>query len=93
MSTVTKSFSGKPARALRNRYVEEMRPHEDALPDFPLTYFMNKDLRAAATKAGRGEFLAFWSGQAVGLNRNLPAADLVAQIAQEATHALDKYRG
>ena len=66
LPTVTKSFSGKPARGLRNRYVEEMRPHEDSLPDFPLTYYMNKDLRAAATKEGRGEFLAFWSGQAVG---------------------------
>ena len=83
-TVVTKTFSGRPARGLRNRYVEEMSPHEDTLPDFPLAYSMNAALRAEAAARGDAGLVAHWSGQAVALNRRLSAAELVTRIMAEA---------
>ena len=92
-TVVTKTFSGRPARGLRNRYVEEMSPHEDALPDFPLAYSINASLRAEAAARGSADMVAHWSGQAVALNRRLPAAELVERVMAEARALLPDAAG
>ena len=92
-TVVTKTFSGRPARGLRNRYVEEMSLHEDALPDFPLAYSMNARLRAEAAARGSADMVAHWSGQTVALNRRLPAAELVERIMAEVGALLPKMAG
>lgn len=85
---VTKVYSGRPARGVRNRYANEMADFEEMLPPFPATYKMNSTLRAAAIKAGRNDLSPFWSGQAVGLNRAGSAGDLTQRIVQEAGEVL-----
>jgi nitronate monooxygenase len=87
---ITKVYSGRPARSVRNRYADEMAPYEDELPPFPITYNMNKTVRAAALKAGRSDLSPFWSGQAVALNRGGGAADLTRAIVAEADALLAK---
>jgi hypothetical protein len=42
----------------------------------------------ATLARGLSEFLPMWAGQAYGLNRSMPAADLVATLAREATSRL-----
>ncbi len=81
---VTKAFSGRPARGIRNRYVDAMTPHEDRLPDFPLPYIMNAALRATAAKQGVADIPAHWSGQAASLARPGAAAALIGRLTEEA---------
>jgi len=81
---VTKVFSGRPARGIRNRYLEQMADVEHDLPDFPLPYGMNGALRKAATERGIADFPSFWAGQAVALARPEAAAALVERIVDEA---------
>jgi nitronate monooxygenase len=81
---VTRVFSGKPARGLRNRYMEEMGAHEDALLPFPAQYAIYGKLRARAAELGRGDFLPMWAGQGVGMARAEPAGALLERIAGEA---------
>lgn len=81
---VTEVFSGKPARGLRNRYLEEMTEHEAELLPFPAQYAVFGAIRAKATTIDDGEFLPMWSGQGVGLVQAMPAAKLVDKVATQA---------
>jgi nitronate monooxygenase len=45
-------------------------------------------LRAAAEKAGSGDFSPLWSGQAVALGRAIPAGELTRSLAEEALERL-----
>ncbi len=87
---VTEKFSGKPARAIVNRFIREM--HERAEPQlvFPAQNALTGKLRAAAAKAGNPDFVAMYAGQAAPLSRELPAAELVAALEAETLEALDR---
>jgi nitronate monooxygenase len=87
---VTEKFSGKPARAIANRFLREM--HERAAPQlpFPAQNALTVPLRAAAAQAGNPDFVAMYAGQAAPLSRELPAAGLVAALEAETLEALDR---
>ncbi|MGH8648006.1 MAG: NAD(P)H-dependent flavin oxidoreductase [Burkholderiales bacterium] len=87
---VTEKFSGKPARAISNRFMREM--HERRAPHlaFPAQNAVTRPLRAAAIKVGNPDFVALYAGQAAPLSRALPAAELVAALEAETLEALDR---
>jgi nitronate monooxygenase len=85
---ITEKFSGKPARGIVNRYMRELAPHEDSLPDFPLMNTLTAPLRKAGAESGNPDFLALWSGQAVGLNRRGSVGELVERMVAEAQAAM-----
>jgi nitronate monooxygenase len=87
---VTEKFSGKPARAIANRFIREM--HERAAPQlvFPAQNVLTGKLRTAAAKAGIPDFVAMYAGQGVAMSRALPAAELVAALEAETLEALDR---
>jgi nitronate monooxygenase len=89
----TRAFSGRPARGVVNRYMEMMEGHEEELPDFPLMNTVTGPLRKASAEAGLPDFIALWSGQAVGLNRELPAAELVDRLVGETRAAIRRLAG
>jgi len=83
-TVLTSLVSGRPARALANRFtalashVGDRRP-----PDYPIAYDAGKALHAAAKARGEPSFGAQWAGQGAPLARALPAADLVATLRAE----------
>lgn len=85
---ITEKFSGKPARAIVNRYVRETRERNAAQLAFPAQNALTGPLRSASAKAGNADFLSLWSGQAAALSRELSAADLVAALRDETLEAL-----
>ncbi|MEE4481487.1 nitronate monooxygenase [Serratia ficaria] len=86
---LTWAFSGRPARGIVNQFMERMRPFERQILPYPVQNALTGDIRQAAAKAGRAEFLSLWAGQGVALARPMPAAQLVALLAEEleAIHA------
>ena len=82
-TTVTRAFSGKAARGLTNRFIQHMAPIEATLPDYPVQNGWTKDIRAAAGKADRDEFMSLWAGQAASLARSMDAAELVDTLMRE----------
>ncbi|WP_047864814.1 NAD(P)H-dependent flavin oxidoreductase [Rubrobacter aplysinae] len=86
-TTVTRAFSGKPARGLRNRFTREMAPHEAGLPDYPVQNAYTRDLRAAAASRGDPDLMSLWAGQASGMSRELPAAEIVERTVEQALRA------
>jgi len=89
----TTAFSGRPARGVVNRYMTAMAAHEGDLPDFPLMNTVTSPLRKASAEAGSPDFIALWSGQAVGLNRQGTAAELVEQLVAETRAVLGRISG
>jgi nitronate monooxygenase len=77
---VTEVLSGKPARAIRNRYIDELEAIEEPPLPYPAQYSVSRELRREATRRGDPSFLAIWAGQGVGLIRRQPAAELVRQL-------------
>lgn len=79
----TRAFSGRPARGVVNRMMVELAAVEADIPPYPVQNKLTQELRAEASKQGRAEFLSLWAGQAVGLARAEPAADVVRRLASE----------
>ena len=89
-TVVTQAFSGKAARGLRNRFTEEMAGA--SIPGYPVQNAHTRDIRAAAAKAGRTEFMSMWSGQAPRLARPVPAAEVVEGTVAAASGLMGGWR-
>ena len=85
---LTRAFSGRPARGIVNRFMEQVDREPGAILPFPLQNALTRPLRTAAAKAGRAEFLNLWAGQGLRMARREPAARLVARLAAETATAI-----
>ena len=88
---LTEKFSGKPARGLANRFMQEME--DKPVLAFPAQNLVTGKLRQASAKAGKPDFIALWAGQAAALSRALPAAELVRKLESELKEALQSLKG
>ena len=83
-TTMTSLISGRPARALANRFTALAETVGNRVPpDYPITYDAGKALHAAAKAKGEFGFGAQWAGQGAPLARSLPAATLVETLCAE----------
>ena len=87
-TAITNVFTGRPARAIVNRFMGEVGPMSDVAPEFPLAAATLAALRAKSEMAGSADFTPMWSGQAARLGRELPAGELTKQLAAEALENL-----
>ena len=81
-TAITNLFSGGPARGIVNRVMRELGPVCDQAPAFPLATNAIAPLRAAGEAAGTGDFSPLWSGQNASGCREIPAGELVAELAE-----------
>jgi nitronate monooxygenase len=87
-TVVTRGISGRPARCLANEFTRLAAgvAHRQ-VPAYPIAYDAGKALNAAAKAAGETRFGAHWAGQGAPLARALPAAKLIAALADELSKA------
>ncbi len=81
---ITRAFSGRPARGIKNRMLLDLAAHEDDLPPYPVQNELTKPIRGAAREGGRAEFMSLWAGQAARLARPKPAADVLREAVEQA---------
>jgi len=89
-TTITRAFSGKPARGVRNAFTEAAERERWPLLPFPVQNKLTQPLRQASAKSGAADDYSPWSGQAGALARPLPAADLVRLLVEETIEAIDR---
>ncbi|PWB65553.1 MAG: 2-nitropropane dioxygenase [Bradyrhizobiaceae bacterium] len=87
-TAVANVFTGRPARAVVNRFVREQGPLSEDVPVFPAATRYLLPLRAKAETQGSSDFTPLWSGQAAPLSLSLPAADLTRRLAAGALDRL-----
>ena len=90
-TTLTRAFSGRWARGIRNRFTEALAA-APVLP-YPLQNSMTADLRREAAKAGKPDLLSLWAGQGVPLARARPAGDLLRDLVRETEEAVARLAG
>lgn len=77
-------LSGRAARGMVNRIIAyTTQPDTPAPAAYPRAYDAAKQLNMAAAPRGDHRFAAHWAGQGAPLARAMPAAELVATLAQE----------
>lgn len=81
-TALTRVFSGRMARGIRNRFIEEMSAQETELPPYPIQNWFTLPIRGAAARAGRPEYLSLWAGQSAALSQRRPAADTFAALVE-----------
>jgi len=81
-TVITNVMTGRPARGVVNRVMGEVGPVAAEAPPFPHAATALSPLKAAAEKLGRTDFTNLWSGQAIHLAAEMPAADLTRALAQ-----------
>lgn len=83
-TVLTNLFSGRAARGILNRYLQEAGPMSEAAPPFPYAATLVAPLRAASEKAGSTDYMQLWAGQAAGLAKSIPAAQFTRRLAEDA---------
>ena len=73
----TRSFTGRSARGIVNRFMVE---HPDAPPAYPQIHHLTAPLRAAARAAGDADGINLWAGVNYARAEALPAAEIVARL-------------
>ncbi|WP_226345859.1 nitronate monooxygenase [Agilicoccus flavus] len=75
---MTRAFSGRPARGLRNRFVDAFDPYAPAV--YPVVDQLTGPLRARAAREGDLGGVSLWAGSGWRAAREAPAADIVADL-------------
>ena len=85
-TALTRAFTGRRARGLRNRFLVE---HDAAPIAYPHVHHATAPWRAAARERGDAEHFNLWAGQAHRLAVDASAAEIVRTLARDAQAALD----
>lgn len=80
-TVLTRAFSGRFARGLRNEFTEGMQ-QQPILP-FPLQNILTAALRQQSAKNADGEFQSLWAGAAYGQCRAEPVRNLVSRLFEQ----------
>jgi nitronate monooxygenase len=87
---LTRGFTGRLARGLRNRLFEAMSaPGVEVLP-YPLQRFLMRSVSGPAEKAGREELMPMWAGQSANLVRHARAAELLDSLVSGVSAMIDR---
>jgi nitronate monooxygenase len=83
---LTRGFTGRLARGLRNRLMDELNRKETEILPYPLQRQLVRNLAVPAEAAGRGDLMPLWAGQSAGPLRetNLQSflSSLVAEVSK-----------
>ena len=85
---LTRVFTGRPGRVLRNRLTDEMGD-EEAL-EFPAQASLIRPLIQTNSGSASAAFVPLWAGQGAPLIRDLPAANLIDALVMESRHRLPR---
>ena len=93
-TVVTRAFTGRPARGLRNRFAEEyLRDGPEPLA-WPLQSVAAADLYGASQAADDGDYSPLLAGQGLRMLKNgQGAAEIVQELVEEAGGVLSRLRG
>jgi len=88
-TVVSRCYTGKPSRVLKNRFTDRWKGHEAEVLPMPWQRIWVELLVAPAKAAGRVDIANFPTGQVAGAITDIPpAAEVMAQLVKETREAL-----
>lgn len=88
-TVLTRAFSGKLARGVRNQFIERMELRKINILDYPIQNVLTSMMRKKAKEQNNIDFMSMWAGQSAPLCRNTSANELIRALVLEA-EALNK---
>jgi nitronate monooxygenase len=82
-TVLTRSFSGKLARAIRNKFITQMETHQELILDYPIQHALTSVMRKKAQEENCIDFMSMWAGQFARLSRKVNANTLMEQLIDE----------
>ena len=82
-TTLTRAFSGKLARGIRNKFIDRIQDKQANILNYPIQNALTKSMRQKAKKVESTEFMSLWAGQAASLSREISAKDLMSKLVAE----------
>lgn len=77
---LTRAFSGKFARGIKNKFIEKMLPHEAHILDYPIQNALTRQMRSVAAKENLTDYMSMWAGQAAYLCKEISADQLIKEL-------------
>jgi len=87
-TSLTRAFSGRWARGIRNRFMEASKRAGAEPLSYPWQNSLTGPMRAAASRKGETAFLSLFAGQGTRLARSMSAADLMQALEREIGDAI-----
>jgi len=79
-TTLTRAFSGRWARGVRNEFMSALETSGVAIPDYTLQNSLTAGIRAHGQKNGHPEWVSLWAGQSAAKARRGNAADIFKEL-------------
>ncbi|MDC1382022.1 nitronate monooxygenase [Candidatus Puniceispirillum sp.] len=81
---ITRAFSGKPGRAIRNLYTDAAHKKDSPIPTpYPVQRALTEGMRSNASDKNKIDNMQAWTGQAASLAKEMNARDLVTSLWSE----------
>lgn len=87
-TSLTRAFSGKPARGIRNAFMAQMEAYESTILPYPVQNAFTQDIRKAAGMQGKSEYMSLWAGQASPLAKQETVAAFMERLDREVAQVL-----
>jgi nitronate monooxygenase len=82
-TALTKGFTGRLARGIHNRLLEELNQEGTAILPYPLQRKLVRNLAIPAEAAGRSDLLPLWAGQSANLSTCTDVLALLTSLVEE----------
>ena len=92
-TVLSRAYTGRHARFIKNRFLAEMAGADAEIPPYPHQIELTGPLRKAAGDRDDPDFVYMLAGQGYPLSRALPAGELVLTLVREAGDVLAAMRG
>ncbi|MDF0726009.1 nitronate monooxygenase [Cytobacillus sp. S13-E01] len=89
-TVMTRAFSGKWARGIKNQFISEMESYQDQILPFPVQNTLTSAIRKASAAQENPEFMSLWTGQTLTLAKNQTVEELINHTINEATEIRNK---
>lgn len=80
---LTRAFTGRLARGIRNRLAEEMQSRSQQVLPYPVQSFFTGGFKQAAIKQHRGDLMSLWASQSASLLKRRNARELFDELVSD----------
>jgi nitronate monooxygenase len=92
-TVVTRSFSGRPARSIRNRFIEKYHKSNSKPLAWPLQAIAADDIYSASQANNKVEYFPLLAGQGLrSIKKDQGAAEIIKEIVQDANKVISRLK-
>src|ERR1700678_4509037 len=82
-TALTRGFTGRLARGVRNRLMEELNRAPAEILPYPLQRFLVRNISVAAEEAGNADLVPMWAGQSANLSGGTDVVEILKSLVEE----------